>query len=273
MCLVVMLCSISALNAQTYTKVGCVSDDQNNRYSLTATSNDRVIWGIDGNTELAVDPGVFWPTKGKYDTLTKRLTITLINPHPDNCRDYNDSVEVVLRYIGNTTYFIRNGRGNFFNFCAGGISGDNSITAAAVPGSCGASPRPSGNDNNIPPDFGGMGSTSNLPPHYVALPTDGIDFNQLLRVNDNNVTISPNPAVGRAQIFMSVDKPSTVDIRIYDQFGRLIRTLTSSTMDEGSYSFNWDFTGNSGSTVENGLYIVVIKTDNSTITKRIMVIR
>lgn len=275
MCLTVMLCSIGVLKAQTYTKAGCVSDNQGNRYSLTATSGDRVIWTVDGTTELAVDPGVSWPTKGKYDTVTKRLTISLYNPHPDNCKYYNDSVEVVLRYIGNTTYFIRNGRGNFFNFCAGSISGDNSITAAAVPGNCGASPRP-GDDNgdnngNMPPAFGGMGSTSSLPPHYVELPANGVDFNELLRVHDDNVTVSPNPATTKTQIYMSLDKPSAVDIRVYDIFGNLIRTLNTSTMDQGSYSFGWDLTNNSGVIVQNGLYILVVKTADSTITKRIMV--
>lgn len=62
-------------------------------------------------------------------------------------------------------------------------------------------------------------------------------------------------------------KRDKVSINIYDEAGRLIRTLVDDTMPQGYYIARWDGKDSEGRNVSNGSYFCVVKTNGSNSTK------
>ena len=60
---------------------------------------------------------------------------------------------------------------------------------------------------------------------------------------------------------------------IYDDRGRLVRTLHSGTQRAGSSTVDWDGRDDSGSPVASGSYSYALITNNGTSSKRLMLVR
>ncbi|HTB23430.1 MAG TPA: choice-of-anchor X domain-containing protein [bacterium] len=77
-----------------------------------------------------------------------------------------------------------------------------------------------------------------------------------------------NPLYQKARFYYSSVAPATMEARVYDTSGRLIRDLTlgngisatqtapTDTMGDVEYYFTWDGTNDSGTVVHNGIYLV-----------------
>ncbi|RKZ01206.1 MAG: hypothetical protein DRQ10_02575, partial [Candidatus Hydrothermota bacterium] len=77
-----------------------------------------------------------------------------------------------------------------------------------------------------------------------------------------DVKLYPNPAVASATIDLALPHSASVDIKIYDASGRVVRTLANRKhLDAGYYTFSWDGTDGFGRKVSAGVYFLEVHTD------------
>jgi len=86
----------------------------------------------------------------------------------------------------------------------------------------------------------------------------------------NNLTIFPNPFVAASNIRWNNPLPSKTVIRIYDQSGRLVRSLLKAKNTSKGSEVGWDGKDNNGKVINPGIYFVQVCTGVTTITKTII---
>jgi hypothetical protein len=79
--------------------------------------------------------------------------------------------------------------------------------------------------------------------------------------------IYPMPFSQNTSINYHVPKRENVSIKIYDEAGRLVRTLIDGIMQEGTYTARWDGNDSNGRKVATGSYFCIVKTNGSSSTK------
>jgi len=78
----------------------------------------------------------------------------------------------------------------------------------------------------------------------------------------------PNPFNPSTTIKFSVPEMSNVKLTIYNAIGQKVAELVNSTLEAGSYSFNWD-----ASNVASGLYFYELNTNNFSSVKKMMLMK
>ncbi len=91
-----------------------------------------------------------------------------------------------------------------------------------------------------------------------------------VNVFDNKFKIYPNPFNSIASISFETEKDSDVEVHIYNVKGQLVRTLISSKLKSGKNTINWDSKDNSGNICSSGVYICRIKTNDFSVSKKII---
>jgi hypothetical protein len=84
--------------------------------------------------------------------------------------------------------------------------------------------------------------------------------------------VSPNPTAGTSRIEYSTNKAGSVQVRIFDASGRLVRTMKSDHGTAGTYSFNWDGVTDRGERVGGGVYFAKVTLPDGTETSRRVVV-
>jgi polyhydroxybutyrate depolymerase len=75
----------------------------------------------------------------------------------------------------------------------------------------------------------------------------------------------PNPALVATRIGYSIPKEDRVIVRVYDVFGRIVRTLVDERQGAGSYSVQLD-----GNTMPEGIYFYTLETGEVVLTKKMV---
>jgi len=94
-------------------------------------------------------------------------------------------------------------------------------------------------------------------------PTNGIL--QVLKIeggtviDDNNMTVSPNPFVDNVTITFKVNQTTNASLAVYDLVGRNLITILDGQTPDGKYSYKKDL-----GTLESGLYIVKLSLEDGT---------
>ncbi|MFH0991962.1 MAG: LamG-like jellyroll fold domain-containing protein [bacterium] len=83
----------------------------------------------------------------------------------------------------------------------------------------------------------------------------------------------PNPFNPSTIIEYQLPQIGTVEIRIYNSVGQLIRSLLNEQRDAGSYSVRWDGRDNTGRQVASGTYFYQIKAVNYIEAKKMLLLR
>jgi hypothetical protein len=92
---------------------------------------------------------------------------------------------------------------------------------------------------------------------------------QPIEVNNSDVIrVLPNPSTGNSLINLKLNKSGYVNLKITDQLGNEIQTLVNTFMSEGIYNLKYD-----ASSLSSGVYYLVLRSGNSVITKKIVIIR
>jgi hypothetical protein len=95
-----------------------------------------------------------------------------------------------------------------------------------------------------------------------------------LLVGGFGIDCHPNPAKVAALIVYSLNKPSLVELSIYDAAGRLVRRFEKQRLGVGRHSTPWNCTDQGGLKVASGVYFFRLATDGGdVITGRVAVIR
>lgn len=83
-----------------------------------------------------------------------------------------------------------------------------------------------------------------------------------LRLKQISISASPNPFYQSTQISFGSEDKRYVKIKIFDMMGQLLREVDHDTYSDAS-GFVWDGTSQNGTPVKQGIYIVMIQTESS----------
>ena len=108
----------------------------------------------------------------------------------------------------------------------------------------------SGYPGNLPPGFGDTGASRNV--------FESTDAGDLVEVATTvQLSTFPNPSRAGASVRYTLPLASTVDVRVYDVHGALVRTLESSVLrDAGQHIVDWDGRAMNGRPMPSGVYFV-----------------
>ncbi len=84
----------------------------------------------------------------------------------------------------------------------------------------------------------------------------------------DNFSIYPNPASGVVHLDMFAEAAGIYQLSIIDNEGRLVHNLFDGTLQAGQHHFTWD-----SQTAKSGIYLMKIDHGQSTMTRKIMLIR
>lgn len=82
--------------------------------------------------------------------------------------------------------------------------------------------------------------------------------------------ISPNPFTSQCNIDFNLEKSESIQVKVYNLQGQVVKTLLDTHTEQGSHSIVWDGTNESGSNLPAGNYIVLLKTDKRMAAKQVV---
>ncbi|MGE0077029.1 MAG: M14 family zinc carboxypeptidase [Bacteroidales bacterium] len=83
-------------------------------------------------------------------------------------------------------------------------------------------------------------------------------------------TVSPNPFKDKTTITCEIGKPTYVNISIFDISGHLVLNVFEGNLSEGEYRWNWTHNEYNTSKASQNIYIVKIKCNGKTVSKKII---
>ncbi|MCD4746399.1 MAG: FG-GAP-like repeat-containing protein [Bacteroidales bacterium] len=105
--------------------------------------------------------------------------------------------------------------------------------------------------------------------HFVQTPVTEVE-NPKQKFQNPILKCFPNPFHKKVTILVKIENKTKATVRITELTGREIKTLQESTLKPGEYEFHWDGTNNTGQMCPNGLYFVLLETEQMTETKIIL---
>lgn len=92
-------------------------------------------------------------------------------------------------------------------------------------------------------------------------------------VAETVVRAIPNPSSGVIALRMELPQAATVDVRVVDANGRLVRSLGTSPMDAGSNIVTWDGLDPAGQPVASGVYFALVRAGEETHRRTLLIVR
>ena len=83
----------------------------------------------------------------------------------------------------------------------------------------------------------------------------------------------PNPFNPVTTIAYSIAKSSSVELRVYDTLGRLVRSLVNEPQEPNNYRVIWDGKSNAGNEVVSGVYFYTLTTGTFRATRKMVLLR
>ena len=83
----------------------------------------------------------------------------------------------------------------------------------------------------------------------------------------------PNPFNSSATVSLSLNSPATVVIQIYDVLGRRAEYLDLGELHSGDHTMTWEANDSAGQKLPSGIYFAVFKTANTSLIRKIMILR
>jgi len=104
-----------------------------------------------------------------------------------------------------------------------------------------------------------------------------VKLSPLVNINEiqssiTNFEITPNPVLLETKFNFNLSSLKNVSLEISDIEGRKIKLYSKENFNFGQNNISWDTKNKSGIKVDNGIYLVKINSDNSSLTKKIVVI-
>ncbi len=122
---------------------------------------------------------------------------------------------------------------------------------------------------------GYLGATSN----YTVTVTGGLAVQRTAPEKSNLPSVfalkqnMPNPFNPSTTIAFDLPKASQVSLRVFDQRGRLVRTLVNESMTAGSKSVIWNGLDDRGQRVNSGVYLYLIEADGFRTTRKMTLLK
>ncbi len=106
----------------------------------------------------------------------------------------------------------------------------------------------------------------------IKLTLNHINEDRIIPINPNNMNFQVLPSITNSdnKIEFMLDSESNVNINIFSQNGRLIKTIINKMVPAGAYSFSWNYKDKNGKKVNDGVYFLKLKTDHFEQTKKLV---
>jgi protocatechuate 3,4-dioxygenase beta subunit len=85
--------------------------------------------------------------------------------------------------------------------------------------------------------------------------------------------VSPNPIAGRALMRWQLPSAGRASVRIYDNSGRLVRTLVDLNLRAGAATAVWDGTDDKGRPLANGVYCCELSTSAGNVSRMVVLLK
>jgi flagellar hook capping protein FlgD len=89
----------------------------------------------------------------------------------------------------------------------------------------------------------------------------------------DELEVYPNPAVSETNLKIMMGQASDVRVRITDISGNTIKEFNHSGLAAGEHFISWDLNDRMGNRIANGVYLLKVRLNTKTLTKKIIVIR
>lgn len=86
----------------------------------------------------------------------------------------------------------------------------------------------------------------------------------------NIISVNPNPFTNHLTISYQIEKPGKVALVIYDAAGREVKSIAKGNTQKGDYTATWNGYDNNNHMVNNGIYFLRLKTDEKTVTQKLI---
>jgi len=95
----------------------------------------------------------------------------------------------------------------------------------------------------------------------------------LLPVPDVKMTIYPNPFSGITSININLPKAGKTSLCIFNAKGQFVKDICDKSLPKGQHEYRWDGKDNSGNRCAEGIYLCVFKSDNSRLSRKIVLLK
>jgi hypothetical protein len=102
---------------------------------------------------------------------------------------------------------------------------------------------------------------------------NNIDLLATSNLHTEDIAAYPNPFNSTSTIKFSIQETSKAQIKIYNSIGKEIKTLLDKELSPGQYDITWDAKNNNGEPLSSGLYIIVLQTNNSIKTNKVILLK
>lgn len=103
---------------------------------------------------------------------------------------------------------------------------------------------------------------------YIRVFQDSTILASVPEIDDNDFGLKayPNPSAGQTTISYTLEKPSFVELSIFDQQGRLVQQLVDAKQNSGMHFTEWETEG-----LASGLYSLTLRTNESVVAQKVLV--
>jgi len=106
-------------------------------------------------------------------------------------------------------------------------------------------------------------ATASGVPEWVSLLPVSVDLKQNY----------PNPFNPVTEIQYGIQRAGRVELYIFNVLGQRVRTLVETFQRPGYYKARWDGTDGAGSFLASGIYLIVLKSDQSILTRKMLLLK
>jgi hypothetical protein len=83
----------------------------------------------------------------------------------------------------------------------------------------------------------------------------------------------PNPFNPSTEIVFDLEKSSTINLTVFNVLGQKVKVLANGVQQAGTHSLSWDGRDEMGATVSTGLYFYTLTDGNSSVTKKMALMK
>jgi len=83
---------------------------------------------------------------------------------------------------------------------------------------------------------------------------------------------SPNPFSSQTTIAFEIPSSGTVQVKIFDASGRLVRNLVNGEQGAGLHSLLFDGRDDNGAAISAGVYYLHVMTEGSSVTEKLLLL-
>jgi flagellar hook assembly protein FlgD len=89
----------------------------------------------------------------------------------------------------------------------------------------------------------------------------------------SNLRVQPNPFSNSVSILLSNREGQNFSVKIFDLAGRLVKTIASDVSEGGNFEYNWTADDQNGNPINSGIYFLQLEANNSSQTKKLILVR